>query len=533
MPTLKKTKSFSVSENTIEVNFKGTICECANLLKSGIQNQTIVLVAYSDKWHEINVLDIGGDNSDLTNFKNFIEQMGLSIVDLGIAKEEIKTDYSMKNQDFEDLSALFPDYYYLEISKLNDYEQKSVGRSGIYHLKETLKHLTVKKITVNDYIEKTEKNKLKIIQEMKAKTENIEVVDFENVTENVTVSETAEVIVTEPTTTETAAPNKKQISIQVFETLTPERISEIQGLNEAQLKIVKENPVVKITDKETYEAAKKTRAILLKASTSIDGKDGVEQTATRYINTFKTMLKNALLPIAKLTRDPYNEQNEIISAWENAEELKKQTAERERLLKIKQRTDLLFAVPFTFNGTIYSIGNIVVLPSQIEALEDEDFNVLVENGKKVKISIDKEIEAQSQKDAEIEELKRKLAMLEGLANTDTSVAEPVAVAASHPAATSTQPVATENTKTVNPSNDSAVNMDTYTLPNPNNTLLNKLDLEHAEHLEKPAYIKCRNYYIRGLNEVGVLLNDILIDTDVTVKKSVKIAELAKILMDSK
>src|SRR5690606_14676011 len=110
---------------------------------------------------------------------------------------------SMKHQDFEDLSALFPDYDYLEISKLNDYEQKSVGRSGIYHLKETLKHLTVKKLTVNDYIEKTEKNKLKIIQEMKTKTENIEVVDFENVTENVTVSETAEVIVTEPTTTET------------------------------------------------------------------------------------------------------------------------------------------------------------------------------------------------------------------------------------------------------------------------------------------------------------------------------------------
>lgn len=522
MPTLKKPKSFSVSENTIEVNFKGTICECANLLKSGIQNQTIVLVAYSDKWHEINVLDIGVDNSDLTNFKNFIEQMGLSIVDLGIAKEEIKTDYSMKHQDFEDLSALFPDYDYLEISKLNDYEQKSVGRSGIYHLKETLKHLTVKKLTVNDYIEKTEKNKLKIIQEMKTKTENIEVVDFENVTENVTVSETAEVIVTEPT--ETAAPNKKQISIQVFETLTPERISEIQGLNEAQLKIVKENPVIKITDKETYEAAKKTRAILLKASTSIDGKEGVEQTATRYINTFKTMLKNALLPIAKLTRDPYNEQNEIISAWENAEELKKQTAERERLLKIKKRTDLLFAVPFTFNGTIYSIGNIVVLPSQIEALEDEDFNVLVENGKKVKISIDKELQAQSQKDAEIEELKRKLAMLQGLANTDTSVAETTAVS---------QPVATENTASVNPANDSAVNIETYTLPASNNTLLNKLDLEHAEHLEKPAYIKCRNYYIRGLNDVGVLLNEILVDTDVTVKKSVKIAELAKILMDSK
>lgn len=33
-------------------------------------NQTIVLLGYDDIWHEIDVLNLGGDNSDLTNFKN-------------------------------------------------------------------------------------------------------------------------------------------------------------------------------------------------------------------------------------------------------------------------------------------------------------------------------------------------------------------------------------------------------------------------------------------------------------------------------
>ena len=105
MPKLSKTKSFSVSDEIIEVDFQGTICEVANLLRSGITNQTIILVAHNDKWHEINVLNLGGDDSNLQAFQNFVESMKLSLVDLGITTENIKkTSPVLTHDDFMMLS---------------------------------------------------------------------------------------------------------------------------------------------------------------------------------------------------------------------------------------------------------------------------------------------------------------------------------------------------------------------------------------------------------------------------------------------
>jgi len=121
MSKLSKPKSFSVSNEIIEVDFQGTKCQCANLLKSGITNKTIVLVDYGDKWHEINVLDLGGDDSNLQAFKNFIETMKLGLADLGIISEVVKTDYELKHQDFMELSEKFPPYDYIQIAVLHEY----------------------------------------------------------------------------------------------------------------------------------------------------------------------------------------------------------------------------------------------------------------------------------------------------------------------------------------------------------------------------------------------------------------------------
>jgi len=73
----------------------------------------------------------------------------------------------------------------------------------------------------------------------------------------------------------------------------------------------------------------------------------------------------------------------------------------------------------------------------------------------------------------------------------------------------------------------------YNLPAENNKLLNALDLKNAEHLEKPAYIKCREYYVQGLidvaNEIEFILNDTAPNT---VLKSKRIANLCAILKQS-
>ena len=628
MNKLSKPKSFSVSNETIEVDFKGTTCEVANLLKSGIVNQTIILVAHADKWHEINALDLGADNSDLQSFKQFVEVMKLSLVDLGIISEEIKTDYSLKHQDFMDLEKEFPGHNYIEISKLNDYEKTEGGYSGKFGLRITLRAINQRNLSIEGWIMASKERKENMLKnsnksletelkesEMKEKTlkekfteagnqdsiTELEItegnqlgVPVEKINLPVTVTDdyidtrmrhltdlglkfdvpsgsftgfgyyvtqtsisddsnedwniliakitqektknkvtptvTAEII---PVIDNAPAPAKKPISLQVFETLTPERISELQGLKERQEEIVKNNPVIKITDKKTYESAKKTAALLLKASTAIDGSSGIEATATKYLNTFKSMLKNALTPIAKLTRDPYDEQKTIISSWENAEILREQAEQRAKLAKIKTRTDELFAVPFTFNGSVYSIGTVYCLPSQIESASDEDFKVIVENGKIIKTALDAEALKVSEKDKEIEKLKAQLAALGALnevSNTEpeTAVQETAVITPANPAVSN--PVINSPSQHVTAS--ATILPAGPVLPPQENILLNALDLEHLEHIEKPAYLKCRGYYARALKDVGFLISEIMSNPDVTIKKSVKITELVEILKKS-
>lgn len=558
MSKLSKPKSFTVSNEIIEVDFQGTICECANLLKSGITNQTIILVSHGGKWHEINVLDLGGDDSNLQAFKNYVTTMNLSLVDLGIQREAIKTDYSLKHQDFMYLSEKFPPHDYIQISQLNDYNVAQGLKPSLYELTQWLQVCQRDNISINELIQKREVEKQKIINPEKIKIMNEKIIETESVQELV-INEDSQtaipveqaaipveqievvdpIIVSEESEKTSAlvaeydlpkTPVKKPISLQVFETLTPERISELQGLNERQLQIVKENPVVKkITDKTSYELAKKTAAVLLKASTAIDGSAGIEATATKYLNTFKSMLKNALQPIAKLTRDPYDEQKTIISSWENAELLREQAEQREKLAKIKLRTDELFAVPFTFNGSIYSIGTVYCTPSQIETATDEDFKIIVDNGKIIKQALDDEALKNAAKDREIEELKAKLAALTGLSEISNTEPETVTVPVTAPV-TNTAPAATQQ----QPSGQTAPTPATaYVLPSIENTLLNALDLKNAEHLEKPAYIKCRGYYVQGLIDVAGLIEEILNDAAPNpIKKSERIANLCAILKKS-
>jgi len=73
----------------------------------------------------------------------------------------------------------------------------------------------------------------------------------------------------------------------------------------------------------------------------------------------------------------------------------------------------------------------------------------------------------------------------------------------------------------------------YNLPSPDNEPLNRLDLENAEHLEKPAYIKCRGFFIRGMKELSAEIEFILNDTTPnTIKKSERIQNLLEIIKKS-
>ena len=244
--------------------------------------------------------------------------MKLSLVDLGITTENIKkTSPVLTHDDFMMLSEKYPVADYIQISLLNDYNVKSGGKASIDVLTDDLKVITRDGITVDRYIFRRENDKLELLKKSKAmQTEQVQELEVKEDGQTAIPVETIEIPVNNievhnavvlpevivrnenrgeymkslPEPQIQPAPAKKPISIQVFETLTPERISELQGLNESQLAIVKNNPVITITDKTSYELAKKTAATLLKASTAIDGSAGIEATATKYLNTFKNML---------------------------------------------------------------------------------------------------------------------------------------------------------------------------------------------------------------------------------------------------
>ena len=102
-------KPFEASDNNVHISIEGKTYRCANLLKSGITNQSKILIGVDDVWHEINVLNLGADNSNLNDFKQHISLHNYTLADFGIIiidKKQI--DYNLKHDDFMELQDKFP-----------------------------------------------------------------------------------------------------------------------------------------------------------------------------------------------------------------------------------------------------------------------------------------------------------------------------------------------------------------------------------------------------------------------------------------
>lgn len=514
MNKLNKPKAFEASES---ITTQSGI-EIANLLRSGIKNQTVILVANNQKWHEIEIETLRIDeenfleNSHLESATHYIDTNNISLSDMGIIEEEVKTDYDLKHEDFMELQISFPAFDYIQIAKLHEYEKRNGLPNGKYHKKQTLQMLTDRKITINQYISELEEAKHGIINNSVTYEE---VVNTEKPQQAIVV----ETIPAPPT------PPTDSVSLQIFEKLTPEKITELQGLRITQEEIVKANPVVIIKDKKTYAEAKKVAAVLLSASTSIDGSKGVEATATKYLNTFKTMLKTALAPIAKITREPYDKQKKLIEDWDNR-----------LLLQDQNRVKELFSVPFVFNSDqdSYSVGTLVITQKDIEDKTDAEFSALVAQGKAIIIALES---VKSEQDSKIAEQAKQIEDLKALIEKlmpKTTITEGVHIPLENPFEPVTEiktpdPKADYSTQTKVYSNltDSATvfKEKVYSLPHPDNKLLNELDLAHVSVLGEKQYFECREYYRQGLSDAADSINEILVNPDKTIQKSVAIVEL--------
>lgn len=348
------------------------------------------------------------------------------------------------------------------------------------------------------------------------------------------------------------SPAKKPVSIATIGNLGPDRIEELQGLKDKQLKIVESHPFVKITDAKTLKQAKTSKAALLKAST---GTEKIEGDATKYLNTFKKMLKDFITPLAKITRDAHDKQAKEIQDYENAEVLRLAAEQKARLEKNKQRTDSLFAVPMTFNGSAYNIGTLYIMPSQIVDATDEEFTVLLMQAQAIKTALDKQVEAEKTKETELEAARKKIAELTGtpyVAPNGEIVPPPVAAPPAPvtveqaaemidkvippatnevPAPPPSAPVASE---TVSPAPTSGLGYPyqlNYVMPSEENVWLNKLDMENLQAIENPNYLKARAYFIRGTKDVAQSIHDILnAPTQEGVKKSDLIAKICSVIL---
>lgn len=500
MNKLSKPKSYDASPNSVEVMFGTEKREVTNLRKSGITVQSSVLVADSGKWHEINVLDLGADDSNLENFKEHIQLHNLTLSDLGIVQEQ-KTNYGLTQTDFEDLSKQFPIFSPDDIRVLHEWEVETKRNWSIFEKRLTLKMIERDGKSIQQYIREN------------------------SVTPEIDESEAQIKIACDTVPVPVPVPvPENSVSLQVFEKLTPERITELQGLKTQQEGIVLNNPVITITDKKTYDQAKRTASILLSASTSIDcPKKGKEAEANRYLNNIKKMLSDAFEPIKKITRDPYNQQKKLIEDWDNR-----------ILLQQQERVKRLCAVTFVFDGVDYSIGNFKITKHQLENTPDNVFDALVKEGENLQKAIES---LKSEQDSRIATLEKQnaelLAKLEALLPKEEKE-EPVFLSVSDNGSEYSQvdeygaSEIIEETITDNQIDkpDELNPIKQYQIPHPDNKLLNKLDLDNWNVFEQSSFQLFREGYVQCMKDVAAELKGIMLNEKIT--KSLEINKLIEI-----
>ena len=107
--------------------------------------------------------------------------------------------------------------------------------------------------------------------------------------------------------------NEKKTEVLEVTVMQPEQFSILEGLEKKQNEIVKQFPFVAITDKKTYEDAKRHRTALLTASTTVE-KD--EKTFGKAANDLIKKIREKVTSYAKITRDEYDKQQAEVERYE-------------------------------------------------------------------------------------------------------------------------------------------------------------------------------------------------------------------------
>jgi hypothetical protein len=535
MNKLSKPKAFEASPNSILVQFGSEQREVTNLTRSAIMVQTVVLVADGGKWHEIEVADLALDSVHLPSFKNYVEQHGVLLSDLGIIESEPMTNHELKHDDFMSLQTAYPKHSYIDIQKLHRYENERGNPSSRAHLIKVLKAISQEFLHIDGWISTTEERKAEILKAYE--TTLLESIVPERDAYNPEVVDTTKeqlAIVVESVSASSLKDAGESVSISIFDNLTPAKITELSVLRKEQEQIVKDNPVIIITDKATYASAKKTKAVLLSASTRINGKNGVFTLAKKCLNDFKKAFDLEGDNIEALARTEHDKQAKLITDWDNR-----------LLIQSQNRGKELNSVPFVYNSEndTYTIGSLVVTQKEIEELSDADWSKKIEQGRDIVIALES---AKLEQNKEIEALKEAnrflMEKLDSLLKATAPIKE-------NPESGATEAFKAEFVQESNPfapaeeiekqiiekhgvsgiflATDPRTTEEATKLPNPNNKLLNAFYMRNLEIVESERFQEDAALFAKVLSYAGQAIQDILLNPDPKVQKSVAITELIK------
>jgi hypothetical protein len=173
---------------------------------------------------------------------------------------------------------------------------------------------------------------------------------------------------------------KEVTAVQVFslDNMNPSLLPELATFKKIQLKVVKENPFVAITDATSRDLAKKYRTARVSARTSLQGQDKL---ISAKFNEAKTKAKTYIAELIALTQVGELEQQKEIDRDESVLEAKRQEKARLEQLRIdnikKELDDYAAMWRITFN--LMSFSSIVEVGANfLQSYTDYDLTVLEE-----------------------------------------------------------------------------------------------------------------------------------------------------------
>lgn len=153
----KLTKSHEASQQRINIAVESQRYEVAQLLKSGIPNQSVLLIGQDEKWREINLIPLEISN-DLDGFLSMFSSGVIKPSDIGFSTttESQPVNTQPRQQDYESLENDFPEFPYFMISKLYRHITSGGRKSDIYKLKQCLKRVQESGLGIFEWIRQSE-----------------------------------------------------------------------------------------------------------------------------------------------------------------------------------------------------------------------------------------------------------------------------------------------------------------------------------------------------------------------------------------